>query len=104
MIKLEDDVFVEIFHLFQFVQFVYGGQPDPKSLICDVVQSLDLMPPAPAAPTFDFCNGAAFMMTPDLIQPFLDAAAEYSSNGQKVRKTKVTGCSSYIKLRQSHVW
>ena len=84
MIKLEDDVFVEIFHLFQFVQFVYGGQPDPKSLICDVVQSLDLTQSPPGgAPTFDYCNGAAFMMTPDLIQPFLDAVAEYSL-GQKV--------------------
>ena len=85
VIKLEDDVFVEIFHLFQFVQFVYGGQPDPKSLICDVVQSLNLTPA-----TFDYCNGAAFMITPDLIQPLLEAAAASntiisSSHGQEVR-------------------
>ena len=45
------------------------------------------------------------MMTPDLIQPFLDAEAEYSSNGQKVSKfwtknmTKVTICH-YTKLGQ----
>ena len=55
MIKLEDDVFVEIFHLFQFVQFVYGGQPDPKSLICDVVQTLGLTPSGLRCVFIRFC-------------------------------------------------
>ena len=41
-------------------------------------------PAAVSAPSVDYCNGAAFMMTPDLIQPFLDAAATYS-HGKKVR-------------------
>lgn len=70
IVKMEDDVFVEIFHLHQFVQAVYSGSNplSPHSFICDVIQQPDL---------YDHCNGAAFIMTPDLIQPLLEASHQH---------------------------
>lgn len=100
IVKMDDDVFVEIFHLHQFVKAVYakaGTTPPSKSLICDVIQS-----PSPQSSVAgsnnassviikgqpDHCNGAAFMMTPDLIDPLLEAA--HKQLGQDRVGTKIS--------------
>ena len=36
VLKSDDDVFIEMYHLFNFVSAVYGTQPGP-SLVCDVI-------------------------------------------------------------------
>ena len=42
IVKANDNVFVEIFHLFEFVQAVYGSRLKHKSFICDVIQGVPL--------------------------------------------------------------
>ncbi len=82
IVKMDDNVFVEIYHLFQFVQAVYGGRKalGPRSLMCDVIQSVDA---ENGVRRPDYCRGSAFMMTPDLIQPIIEAALD---NAGKVGK------------------
>lgn len=94
IVMTDDDVFVEVFHLYQFVQAVYGGHPGPRSLICDVVpsgtaprrpdQRWELYPDDERVP--DYCSGAAYMITPDLAEPFSSAA---SSEMCKVKVYKI---------------
>jgi hypothetical protein len=36
VVKVDDDVFIETFHLFNFVSAIYGSTPK-RSLVCDVV-------------------------------------------------------------------
>jgi hypothetical protein len=81
VLKTDDDVFVEVFHLFKFAQAIYGGKPGSQSLICDVI-------PSGTAPRRsgrwevrskqhpDYCSGVAYLMTPDLAEPFLLTAQE----------------------------
>ncbi len=38
LVKTDDHVFVEIFHLFKFAMAIYGDSPS-RSLVCDVVPS-----------------------------------------------------------------
>lgn len=99
VIKTDDKVFVEIFHLFNFVSAIYGSSPGP-SLICDVVpagtgghrqdrkdrwrtgwqsvqldQDLDTgLLPHRSYPKY--CSGAAYLITPDLMSKFLEATEE----------------------------
>jgi len=88
VLKSDDDVFIEMYHLFNFVSAVYGPQPGP-SLVCDVI-------PAGTAPHrtqgdnaaaaerefFNkkmhpkYCSGAAYLITPSLISTFLKATRE----------------------------
>ena len=93
VLNCDDDVFVEIFHLIEFVSAVYGEHPRERSLVCDVVPSGT----APRRTRFrreassssrvdiagksypDYCSGMAYLMTPDLAGEFLGAA-------EKVRK------------------
>ena len=68
VVKSNDDVFIETFHLFKFVSAIYGSNPS-RSLVCDVIprgmgassqdQGLkdDIVP--------EHCRGA-YMITPDL--------------------------------------
>lgn len=86
VVRTDDDVFVEIFHLSEFVSAIYGGRPQPGSLICDVI-------PSGTAPRRsgewevgntvfpDYCSGLAYLMTPDLAGSFLKAST-------KVRRLK----------------
>ena len=41
VIKTEDDVFVEIFHLFKFALAIYGERPQ-RSLVCEVVPGREI--------------------------------------------------------------
>jgi len=87
VLKSDDDVFIEMYHLFNFVSAVYGSHPGP-SLVCDVI-------PAGTAPhrTGDkavagereffnkkmhpkYCSGAAYLITPSLMKTFLKATKE----------------------------
>jgi len=88
VLKSDDDVFIEMYHLFNFVSAVYGTHPGP-SLVCDVI-------PAGTAPHrthreevvaaerefFNkkmhpkYCSGAAYLITPSLVQTFLQATRE----------------------------
>jgi hypothetical protein len=36
VVKADDDVFIETFHLYNFVSAIYGQSPK-RSLVCDVV-------------------------------------------------------------------
>ena len=36
VVKSNDDVFIETFHLFKFVSAIYGSNPS-RSLVCDVI-------------------------------------------------------------------
>lgn len=87
VLKSDDDVFIEMYHLFNFVSAVYGTSPGP-SLVCDVI-------PAGTAPHRTggkvlsgesefftkkmypkYCSGAAYLITPSLMSTFLKATAE----------------------------
>jgi len=87
VLKSDDDVFIEMYHLFNFVSAVYGTHPGP-SLVCDVI-------PAGTAPHrtgnkavagerefFNkkmhpkYCSGAAYLITPSLMSRFLKATEE----------------------------
>merc|ERR1712121_103973 len=92
VMKTDDKVFVEVFHLFNFVSAIYGSDPGP-SLICDVVpagasghskddRSLDRwkrgwqrgakqqeqdLRPLPHKFYPKYCSGSAYLITPDLM-------------------------------------
>jgi len=85
VLKTDDNVFVEMYHLLNFLSGVYGQSPGP-SIVCDVV-------PAGAAPhkpehqkflqkTLNkdlypkYCSGSAYLITPSLMEPFLKATQE----------------------------
>ena len=36
VVKADDDVFIETYHLFNFVSAIYGSTPK-RSLVCDVI-------------------------------------------------------------------
>ena len=36
VVKTDDDVFIETYHLFNFVSAIYGSTPK-RSLVCDVI-------------------------------------------------------------------
>ena len=84
-IKAEDDVFIEIYHLFKFVKAIFGNQgPQKKSLVCDVIPS-DANPKGENRINEDtmemlnypeYCNGMAYLMTTDLIPEFIEASNE----------------------------
>jgi len=78
VLKTDDNVFVETYHLFNFLTALYGDHPAP-SLVCDVV------PAGPGAATSDthlltpkYCSGSAYLITPSLIPKFLRATEEVS--------------------------
>jgi len=90
VLKSDDDVFVEMYHLFNFVSAVYGPKPGP-SLVCDVI-------PAGTAPHKagnevlagdteffskkmypKYCSGAAYLITPSLMSTFLQATHQVPS-------------------------
>ena len=82
-LKTDDDVFVEIYHLFKFVQAIFGNQgPRKRSLVCDVVPS-DAKPRRSNVLVStiemenkypEYCSGMAYLMTPDLASEFLKAS------------------------------
>ena len=84
-IKADDNVFIEMYHLFKFVKAIFGNQgPKKKSLVCDVIPS-DANPKGRSrksearmeSVTYpEYCNGMAYLMTPDLISDFLKASDE----------------------------
>ena len=84
-IKTDDDVFVEIHHLFKFVQAIFGNQgPSKRSLVCDVVPS-DAKPRRSNVVVSnieetnkypEYCSGMAYLMTPDLASEFLKASSQ----------------------------
>jgi len=84
VLKTEDNVFVEMYHLLNFLTAVYGDNPSP-SIVCDVI-------PAGTSPhkTQDqeilqeldkhrnhiypkYCSGSAYLITPTLMSAFLKA-------------------------------
>jgi len=81
VLKTDDDVFVEIFHLFNFVSAVYGFSPGP-SLVCDVIPAGTGPHRTSGRPNLlsvhrhlpKYCSGAAYLITPSLISRFLKAA------------------------------
>ena len=87
-IKADDDVFIEIYHLFKFVKAIFGNQgPKKKSLVCDVIPR-DAKPRGGHGTKEDmletvnypeYCNGMAYLMTPDLIPEFIKASNEVTS-------------------------
>jgi len=76
-----DNVFVETYHLFNFLTAVYGSDP-VAGLVCDVVPAGT----GPLQPSLDisqdsrpkYCSGAAYLITPSLIPKFLTATREVS--------------------------
>jgi len=86
VLKADDDVFVEMFHLFNFVSAAFGSKPGP-SLVCDVI-------PAGTSPHKTLklgsrlrsklfsrfypksCSGSAYLITPSLISRFLKATEQ----------------------------
>ena len=88
-IKADDDVFIEMYHLFKFVKAIFGNQgPRKKSLVCDVIPR-DANPRGTNGKQEDsletinypeYCNGMAYLMTPDLIPEFLKASDEVSNS------------------------
>merc|ERR1711962_547170 len=83
VLKTDDDVFVEMYHLFNFVNAVYGSSPGP-SLVCDVIpagtshhragkwkETHRLFP--------KYCSGSAYLVTPSLVSTFLKATEEVPS-------------------------
>ena len=84
-IKTNDDVFMEVYHLSKFVRAIFGNSgPQKKSILCDVVPS-DAQPrghtilanSTPETNKFpEYCNGLAYLMTPDLIPDFLNASKQ----------------------------
>ena len=87
-IKADDNVFIEIYHLFKFVKAIFGNQgPKKKSLVCDVIPR-DANPKRRNGIEDDvletinypeYCNGMAYLMTPDLIPEFIKASNEVTS-------------------------
>ena len=87
-IKADDNVFIEIYHLFKFVKAIFGNQgPKKKSLVCDVIPR-DANPKGRNGIKDDvletinypeYCNGMAYLMTPDLIPEFIKASNEVTS-------------------------
>jgi len=86
VLKTDDDVFVEIFHLFNFVSAVYGDSPGP-SLVCDVIPAGTGPHRTNGQPNLvslhrhlpKYCSGAAYLVTPTLITRLLKAADEVDS-------------------------
>jgi hypothetical protein len=86
VLKCDDDVFVEIFHLIEFVTAIYGREgPRQKSLVCDVLPSGTAMGTVHLAAAGEkerthpkYCNGMAYLMTPDLAEEFIGAAEKVS--------------------------
>jgi len=86
VLKTDDDVFVEIFHLFNFVSAVYGFSPGP-SLVCDVIPAGTGPHRTNGQPNLvslhrhlpKYCSGAAYLVTPTLISRLLKAADEVDS-------------------------
>jgi len=86
VLKTDDDIFVEIFHLFNFVSAVYGFSPGP-SLVCDVIPAGTGPHRTNGQPNLvslhrhlpKYCSGAAYLVTPTLITRLLEAADEVDS-------------------------
>lgn len=90
ILKTEDDVFIEIFHLVNFVQAVYSSEKShERSLICDVIprgtgprenNMMSLVPqqghkdPVELYP--DYCSGSGFLLSPDLVPEILEASSK----------------------------
>ena len=87
----QDDMFVEIIHLSEFINAVYGQQIAPESLICDVISSGTVRPAASVASRSqimqrtelnsdnvqnipDYCHQAGIIMTPDLVDKLVQAS------------------------------
>ena len=74
-----------MYHLFKFVKAIFGNQgPKKKSLVCDVIPR-DANPRGAIGKQEDmletinypeYCNGMAYLMTPNLIPEFLKASEE----------------------------
>lgn len=87
VVKADDDVFIEIYHLFYFVSAIYGESPQ-DSLICDVIPAGTT--PQKAGKWMDnsyefltdtypkYCSGSAYLITPSLIPKFLKASSSIS--------------------------
>ncbi len=93
LIKTEDDVFMEIYHLFSFANAIYGARPSSRSLICDVipggtpprrrlggwleeVKTKEHFESTHEAVKPDYCSGVAYLMTPDLTTDFLKVSTK----------------------------
>ena len=75
-----DDIFVEVIHFSEFISALFGDKVAPGSLICDVISSGTLVQPRSEVNADnvknipDYCNGAAYILTPDLVPRLLDAS------------------------------
>ncbi|XP_059079442.1 UDP-GalNAc:beta-1,3-N-acetylgalactosaminyltransferase 1-like [Tigriopus californicus] len=90
ILKTEDHVFIEIFHLVNFVQAVYSSKKaHERSLICDVIprgtgprenNMISLVPlpghqdPVELYP--DYCSGSGFLLSPDLVSEILETSTK----------------------------
>jgi len=80
VLKTDDNVFVETYHLFNFLTALYGDDPAP-SLVCDVVPAGTGSSSLSSTTdnhllTPKYCSGAAYLITPSLIPKFLRATEE----------------------------
>jgi len=84
VLKTDDNVFVEMYHLLNFVSAVYGPNPGP-SLVCDVVPAGTVPRKRGGHTGFlkqelypKYCSGSAYLITPSLMSKFLKATMEVS--------------------------
>jgi len=87
VLKADDNVFVEMYHLMNFLTAVYGNHPDP-SIVCDVIPAgtaphkpeqseiLKQMKSSKEDLYPKYCSGAAYLITPSLIPSFLKATRD----------------------------
>lgn len=79
-----DDIFVEVIHFSEFISALFGNKVPPESLICDVISSGTLVQQSQRSEVNadnvknipDYCNTAAYMLTPDLVPKLLEAASQ----------------------------
>jgi len=90
VLKMEDNVFVEIFHLYNFISAVYGPSP-VQDLICDVIpagtfgqrqghQVNSALNHVPTGMFPKFCSSSAYLITPKLLMKMLKIRDDLSKS------------------------
>lgn len=87
ILKADDDAFIDIFQLFDFISRTYGIKPMPGTLICNVfpegskpVRASDTqgkkwtvdLSEYPFSMYPKYCGGLAYLITPDVVKRILD--------------------------------
>lgn len=89
ILKSDDDAFIDIFQLFDFITRTYGYKPSPGTLICNVfpegskpVRASDKMGTKWAVSKEEYphdiypkyCGGLAYLVTPDVVKQILSVS------------------------------